>query len=105
MDLSDVVRADHLIAALALWQFCEASARFVFGSTLGDPVADEILTALKQSSAGMTRTDINNLFGRHRQSAGIGRALRMLLEKRLARCETEETEGRPAERWFHNTGT
>src|SRR5262249_33876043 len=40
LDCSTVVRPEHLLAALAVWDFCEASARYVFGDSLGDPVAD-----------------------------------------------------------------
>jgi hypothetical protein len=35
LDKSAVVKADHLKAALALWEYCEASARFIFGEALG----------------------------------------------------------------------
>jgi len=45
LDLSDVIRVEHLTAALAIWEYCEASARYVFGESLGDPVADEIQRA------------------------------------------------------------
>ena len=40
-----------MAAALALWAYCEASARFVFGEALGDPVADVILGLLKRRNA------------------------------------------------------
>jgi len=46
---------------------------------LGDPVADEILRALRGASEeGMTRTDISNFFGRHRSSAQIDASLAAL---------------------------
>ena len=35
---SDVIRVEHLQAALAVWTYCEDSVRFVFGDVLGDPV-------------------------------------------------------------------
>jgi hypothetical protein len=31
--------------ALAVWWYCEGSARFIFGAALGDSTADEILQA------------------------------------------------------------
>ena len=56
----------HLKAALALWEYCEASAVRIFGDALGDPVADEINRALQQAGVGgMTRTAIRDLFGRN----------------------------------------
>jgi hypothetical protein len=75
---------------------------FVFG----DPVADEILRALRTKPAGMTRTDISGLFGRHKEAANqIEPALNKLLAANLARCEIEKTGGRSAERWYAVTAT
>lgn len=98
-DLSHVVRPDHLRAALAVWEYCEASARFIFGDALGDPMADEILTALRKTQEGMTRTDLRDYFGRNRDAGTIGRALAILAEHGLATMTPETTGGRPAERW------
>ncbi len=103
-DMSYVVRPEHLMAALALWQYCEASARYIFGQRLGDPVADELLTALRNHPDGMTRTNIRDWFGRNRKAYEIDRALRALAKQGLARMEDEKTSGRPAERWFAGTG-
>lgn len=100
LDSSAVIRTEHLQAALAVWEYAEASARFIFGDALGDPVADEILRALRQSSAGLTRTEIRDLFGRNKPGLQILRALATLQEHGLAQFATEPTEGRPAERWF-----
>src|SRR5262249_4310160 len=36
LDMSAVVAVPHLLAALALWDYCEASARYLFGDELGD---------------------------------------------------------------------
>jgi hypothetical protein len=46
LDGSRQIDVPHLEAALAVWEYCEASAAFVFGDLLGDPVADEIARAL-----------------------------------------------------------
>src|SRR5262249_54043770 len=91
---------EHLRAALALWEYCETSARYVFGDALGDPVADEILRALRNNPDGLTRTAIRDLFGRNRNADQIGRALALLLQNGLARVVSEQRDGGPAERWF-----
>lgn len=70
LDQSREIRDVHLLAALALWEYVEASVRFIFGDSIGDPVADEILRALRNAPQGLTRTDIRDLFGRNR-SAGV----------------------------------
>jgi hypothetical protein len=107
-DDTDVVRADidvaHLEAAMAVWAYCEESAIRIFGDSLGDPLADDILAALRRRKDGVTRTEIYNLLGRHRSSDQIAAALRMLLDAGRANFETVGTNGRPIERWFAVAG-
>jgi len=100
MDCSRQIGAGHLKAALALWDYAEDSARYIFGDATGEPVADRIYDALKVAPEGMTRTRISNLFKGHKDSAEIDRALATLLNSGRARRETEATGGRSAERWF-----
>jgi hypothetical protein len=101
LDMSIVVKAQHLIAALALWEYCERSVRFIFGDSLGDDVADEILSELRRRQVGMTRTDISAQFDRHQSTGRITRALGTLERFGLASSRPEmDTGGRPAERWF-----
>lgn len=100
-DLSAVIRVEHLRAALAFWDYAEESARFIFGDSLGDPMADELLRALRDSPDGLTRTEIIAHFGRHKSAETIGRALRTLAERGLVKPEKEPSaEGRPTERWI-----
>jgi predicted enzyme related to lactoylglutathione lyase len=106
LDCSAVVRAEHLMAALAVWQYCENSARFIFGDALGDATADEILRELRQRPGGMTRNDIREHFNRNKSSADIGRALGVLQEYGLSHVKREceqEDQKRPTERWFAMT--
>jgi hypothetical protein len=100
LDGADEIDLPHLEAALAVWEYCELSAVHIFGDAIGDPVADEILRALQNTPGGMTRTDINGLFGRHQSSERIGVALQLLATKGRARPETRQTSGRPSEIWF-----
>jgi hypothetical protein len=101
LDRRTEIDVAHLEAALALWEYSEASALRIFGDSLGDPVADDILTALHQAgSAGMTRTSVRDLFGRNQGSDRIGVALAKLASKGLAIMENRRTGGRPVETWF-----
>jgi phage/plasmid primase-like uncharacterized protein len=99
LDQSTTVRAPHLEAALATWQYCERSAEFIFGDRLGDPVADDLLAALRRAPDGLSRTEIRDLFGRHRRSHEIERALGVLARQGLARPERVQTAGRPTDVW------
>jgi hypothetical protein len=106
LDGASEIDRPHLTAALALWEYCEASAAFIFGSSLGDPVADEIERALQQAGPeGMTRTAIRDLFGRNRSGDRIGAALYLLRTKSRARMQmVADKGGRPAETWFATGG-
>lgn len=99
LDETNVITPAHLHAALAIWRYAEDSARFIFGDMLGDPVADAIMSALRQSGE-LTRTDIRDLFGRHQSSGRIDRALGLLLSAGKVRRESRTTAGRPVEVWI-----
>jgi len=90
----------HLYAGSALWDYCKASAAMIFGDATGDPDCDEIIGALRAQPAGLTRTEIVDLFARHLDRARIEAALAKLLSLEIARFENEPTKGRPIQRWF-----
>ena len=95
------IDSDHLRAAIAVWERAESSARLIFGSALGDRVADEILRALKGAcSSGLTRTEISALFRRNESAGRIGAALDLLARRHLVeRSLRSDHSGRPAEVW------
>jgi hypothetical protein len=100
-DGAEEIALPHLRAALAVWDYAEQSARHLFGRALGDPTADDLLAALKRAgSEGLTRNQMRDLFTRNKSRAEINRALALLLGQGLVRFATEETGGRPAERWW-----
>jgi hypothetical protein len=100
MNESASIEREHLEAALAVWDYAEESARYIFGDATGDPVADAILQALRNAGdSGLTRTEIRDLFKRHQGADRINAALGELLRLGRVRRETEQTGGRPTERW------
>lgn len=100
LDQSSEIRVEHLRAAVAVWKFCESSVHDVFAESTGDPVANRIRAALTASDGGMTRTQISELFKRHRSTTDIGRALDLLKDLGFAECRSEQGPGRSAHRWF-----
>ena len=91
LDCSDVIRLPHLEAALAFWSYSAASARWVFGDSIGDPTADEIWSLARDRHDGITRTEVSNLFSRNKKAREIDRALQALIDAgRLERTTMEE---------------
>ena len=80
LDCSQVIRLEHLDAALAFWAYSAASARWVFGDSIGDPTADEIWSLARERHDGITRTEVSNLFSRNKKAREIDRALQALID-------------------------
>jgi hypothetical protein len=83
-----------------LWKYADDPGRYIFGDNLGDPVADTILAALRNSPKGLTRTQISSLFNRNQRAAQISRALSLLLRSGKVRSESIDTAGRSIDMWF-----
>jgi hypothetical protein len=103
LDLSNEIDVQHVEAALAVWKYCEASARWAFGSSLGNPVADELLAALREAKPdGMASTEISDFFNRNRSASQIRDALGLLKRYGFARDEKlhRPGQGRPTLIWY-----
>lgn len=100
LDLSNIIRLEHLSAGLALWGYCEQSARYIFGETLGDPLADEIKRVLDDTHEGMTRTELNDHFKRHKKAEQLDRAINVLIANGMVFKTKEKTTGRPSTQYF-----
>jgi hypothetical protein len=105
LDQTPQIDVVHINAALALWHYCVASARYIFGDLVGNPTADTILRALRAAGVnGLSRTDVVNLFGRNLSANQVDAALIALLSAGKARRgnmkKTGPTGGRPREMWF-----
>jgi hypothetical protein len=101
LDRSAVVKPEHLNAALAVWQYCEDSARYIFGQALGDSDAERLLTALGKAPEGLAQARINAaVFHGHKKSADLVALLSRLLSDGLIHRRERTTGGRPATVWF-----
>jgi hypothetical protein len=99
-DGAQAIDAPHFRAALALWDYCEQSLGHIFGTRLGDRIADAILDALRTSEQGLNRTEISKLFSGNKAANEINRALALLHQQGLAQVKMVSTTGRPIEVWF-----
>jgi hypothetical protein len=98
LDGHSTIDVVHLKAALALWKHAEGSTRMIFGDSLGDPVADAMLKAIR-ARGEMTDSEISDFFGRHKPAAELERAKSVLYQAGLVHPATIETDGRPCRVW------
>jgi hypothetical protein len=104
LDESSVIQPEHHHAAIALWDYCERSAAWIFGTYTGDKNADKILAALRSVESGMTKTEISEkVFNRNLNSGTLSDALQVLRGSGHAGFRKETTGGAPSERWFVHT--
>jgi hypothetical protein len=96
LDGSPVIGPEHIRAALAVWEYCEASAHYVFGSALGDPVADQLLAAVAAAGPdGLDGEQQRAVFSRHVSASRLGLARAELEHRGFVITESEQTGGRP----------
>jgi Protein of unknown function (DUF3987) len=95
LDQSNIVRTEHLNAALALWQYAEKSARLIFGDRTGDRNVDKAKAWLKQQG-NITLTELHNLFGRNLKKVDLDWIVSVLLGEGFATIDSvQDHEGRP----------
>lgn len=105
LDGTAVIGARHLRSAVALWDYAARSVAFVFGDSLGDPLADEIGQAIATAPCGISRTEIRDLFARNRSRAQIDRALNLLVRAGRVERTVRAGAGRPTEVWMARSGS
>jgi len=102
LDLSSVVKMDHLFSAYMAWKYSEDSCVHIFGNSTGNAIADRIMDALEMTPSGLTQTQIiEDLFGKHKSAFDIKTAQDLLVNQRLVHSRTEVLgSGRPVKVWY-----
>jgi len=91
-----IIGVKHLQSAYALWKYCEASARYIFGETPTlSPLASKVLGVIK-SKEGISRTGIHEALNRNYSATLRNQALAELMEQEQAYCVSEGK----SERWY-----
>ena len=99
LDCSSIIRLPHLQAALTMWDYCSYSATSLFGTCVGDSVADRILEALQAAENGLTRQQIRRLFHGHVSGSSIDQALEKLSSLGIATSRYISGRGRLTALW------
>lgn len=93
LDRANVIESIHLHAALAVWDYCEASARFIFGNHESNPYSRRIKAAVEAGPKSLT--DLHSLFSRMISKADLDEAVQELIAQGTVELEKIKTNGRP----------
>jgi hypothetical protein len=100
LDRSREVKREHLVAALSLWDYSFRSCQYIFDDKAAHKDTRKLLDKLDEvGPGGLTRTEIQSLFQRHKSKAEVDNMLNSLLEAGIAIPSTVETNGRSTEIW------
>jgi hypothetical protein len=105
LDLSEEVEVVHLMAALTVWAYVFESCKMLFGGKIGDTLSDDILDALKDAGdAGMTQSEIHELFSNNKRASLIRAALNQMESEGWIHHKKEKSGGAgpPTLRWWIN---
>jgi hypothetical protein len=99
LDKSTCIQKRHILAALAIWDYCVASVLYLFKSVpVGSKYLQGTLAAIRDSANGLTEEEIGKTFGGHK-SEQKKEALRVLQEQGLIEPIIKKTGGRPRTTW------
>lgn len=108
LDRSDVIRIEHLEAALAVWEYCASSVRFLWGEkkvssklqVLLDFVKSRVRTEFAEGANSLSRTQIMvECFHRHISSDELTRLLNEARRLNYLRCNPGSRGSRIPETW------
>jgi hypothetical protein len=89
----------HLSAALALHDYAARSASWALSGATGQPLAEQIHTALQQHPEGLTRSQISQALNHNQPAGEIDHALTALHTAGRVTKTQIPTGGRPAQLW------
>jgi len=98
-DCSSTIEIEHLRAAHAVWRYVEETARRIFNTATGDPLADKVLDIIRETP-GLGRRELHRATSNHIKAEVLVEILARLSRDGYVERREISTGGRPAERWF-----
>jgi hypothetical protein len=97
-DGTALIYPEHVRAAVAVWDYSEASARLIFGESTGDPLADRLYGPLVEAGAvGLTREQQRATLGHNYPANRLDEVVAALVRMGLATVSRRPTGGRLAD--------
>jgi hypothetical protein len=98
LDLAPAMEPRHLHAALAVWDYSEASVAHIWGASLGDPRMDVLIRAVGAAGpSGLTRAEMYKVFSNNLRKEQVDELAQRAVTQGYAVATTRETGGRPAQ--------
>jgi hypothetical protein len=96
LDASASISVSHLESALAVWRYCEASAKFIFAGREVNPYAQKIMDLLEEGRE-MSTKEIYDAFSRNITKKQMEEAIMELVSQKKIKMETvkQDGQGRP----------
>ena len=102
LDGSDTIELPHLEAALAVWDYCDASAKRLFGNISIDSLDGRLCQILKNGPK--STTELHNLLGNHTNAGALHAALANLEGQGRIESMGQPTGGRSRKVWRMRDG-
>ena len=93
LDASSSISVSHLESALAVWQYCEESARFIFAGREVNPYSQKIMDLL-QEGGEMSTTQIYDAFSKNITKKQMEQAIMELMSQKKIETETKKQPGK-----------
>lgn len=93
LDGKQCINEPHLRAALAMWKYAEASARYIFGDKTIDPLEAKIMEALKNGP--LTATELSALLCRNIPKERLQPLLQQMEARQVITVRKQKGCGRP----------
>jgi hypothetical protein len=106
LDRSPRIRRVHLEAGLALWDYCEESAAYIFSDLVVDADQAKVLAAVQAAGPkGLTSGQVNRrCYSGHRKSDDLARTLSALHRDGLIVPVEPDGDGRRTSSWVATSG-
>ena len=87
------IAENHLQAALAMWNYAQESALYIFGDRVADPLEEKVLEALK--AGPLTATELSAALNRHVPRERLQPLLQQLEGQQRISIQKQKNAGRP----------